>query len=1015
MSHPGLRGTPWSTGIFPGPVNFDVGVRFSLVLIASLASIADFSNAQDVPIRVGLIEPIEGSGLRQEWVRGLGERLVDVDASGGPGSLVELLRCAPEQISISEREIEGACGRRLRLPEAWRIADRRTFYRGAINGPWRPGGAGREKLRQTRPKELKGWFSISESQIPSDVIVMVDEDGNWELACDWDADLTLAEHETFSLAAAPRKGRPHLFSRGKAVVIIQRAGARRKDETRGDQPDERLGVRIWTLAGSSYDVRTENERLIPAFCRLAAANVDFELVWLSAGDLRYPSGRLIGPADFAAAMSAARRLKCDLVVVNLDLALSHPTDAAQLIARLSLETSVATVLNRRTTVSPNFVVHPERASIPDVAEFRYRNDSASRAAFESLLSELLSDPEARRQRFASHEKMDADDLQPGGTFADHLADLQFDQFRRVGDRHVAARIPPDAVDGRIAMAQIGEGWQVPFSDVATVKLYDAAGKRISGLDHGNGIRFDRAPPMEAVLGRRGYVVAEREVFHHGKTVSLNSKECRIRWSRGEQAIIDAPLHFWHQRAVRLLSRTELPDSLELAASLKLARLERVLERDVPELIRHSARDLLDRGPLVQSFWYREAPTRGSSEFRPVFQEVDGQMPPWDDSHLQSWRLLETGWMAAGNCAMGDLPRGASGSGWILVQAPNLKETAELGFPRLVQRVGGADLQGDRTWKRTYHQPQPAAAARKDSGFWLDEFRSAGWNPSPPMGDLLWTSLTAPATRGPAVCWLRLRTAVGKEPDRDWLWYYDRDQVDEKLAHLRHSGLTAEQALAATPRPAAESTDLFSWRRHLLALDDPAIRKRHLDRVVATAERVLKLCEQELGGLPPAEDPYRREFEATVGAGSGEASSEPLPAYRGPNDPIGNQRYAWAADAAYRRVRAIGYRELPEVVAVQPIEDRAQQDREFDRAFRQLCGLAVIKDPRFVLALVRYERRRGRLDQAYEMLCRHGYEGPAVPWFFKKERDLWDEAGWEPLRRLGHARWFQKQAGMPVRH
>jgi hypothetical protein len=39
----------------------------------------------------------------------------------------------------------------------------------------------------------------------------------------------------------------------------------------------------------------------------------------------------------------------------------------------------------------------------------------------------------------------------------------------------------------------------------------------------------------------------------------------------------------------------------------------------------------------------------------------------------------------------------------------------------------------------------------------------------------------------------------------------------------------------------------------------------------------------------------------------------------------------------------------------------------------------------------------------------------MAWYFKKERDLWSDSGWEPLRRLGHARWFLRQANEPVMH
>jgi hypothetical protein len=99
-----------------------------------------------------------------------------------------------------------------------------------------------------------------------------------------------------------------------------------------------------------------------------------------------------------------------------------------------------------------------------------------------------------------------------------------------------------------------------------------------------------------------------------------------------------------------------------------------------------------------------------------------------------------------------------------------------------------------------------------------------------------------------------------------------------------------------------------------------------------------------------------------------------------------------AHTLYRRVRALAYRELPEVVEQQPIEDRAKYEAELIGAYEQLKEL-VGHRAEFIKIDVRMLRRDGQYGRALELLTDHG-KWIEKPWFLKQRRDLLRELGWE---------------------
>ena len=257
-----------------------------------------------------------------------------------------------------------------------------------------------------------------------------------------------------------------------------------------------------------------------------------------------------------------------------------------------------------------------------------------------------------------------------------------------------------------------------------------------------------------------------------------------------------------------------------------------------------------------------------------------------------------------------------------------------------------------------------------------------------------------------------KSIQARSQTNSWIDYYQSDALVTRIRQQRQRGQSAQQILDNTRVPSSANDPLALKRAYLHALDQIELRKSQLDEVVIAADQVLDSCQRILGGLPIPQKPYADDSLASHGdlrAGQTAFESE----FPMKEEPQWLLVYAYAVDAAYRKVRAIGYRELPDVVDRYPIVDWEIQNRSYDLAFEQLCGLTDVKDSRFVLPLVRYHRRRQEFAKAYRTLKSYGNKGPAVPWYFKKERDLWNESGVASLSRLGNARWFLRQNSKPI--
>lgn len=155
--------------------------------------------------------------------------------------------------------------------------------------------------------------------------------------------------------------------------------------------------------------------------------------------------------------------------------------------------------------------------------------------------------------------------------------------------------------------------------------------------------------------------------------------------------------------------------------------------------------------------------------------------------------------------------------------------------------------------------------------------------------------------------------------------------------------------------ARHSEDVGVRQLHLHWLDQTQYRKTYPRQIAAAAMRLLGMLEQM--------EPEDEEVQLAK------------------------------AFCLYRRVRALAYRELPEVLREQPLEDPEQFESELLGAFDQLIALSGKGRSEFVLIENRMLRRDRFYGRALVQLTDYA-EQIEPQLFLKKRRDLLRELGWE---------------------
>lgn len=179
-------------------------------------------------------------------------------------------------------------------------------------------------------------------------------------------------------------------------------------------------------------------------------------------------------------------------------------------------------------------------------------------------------------------------------------------------------------------------------------------------------------------------------------------------------------------------------------------------------------------------------------------------------------------------------------------------------------------------------------------------------------------------------------------------------------------LPESDADADSPAQASESQSddglpdkILAARSTLLKLDDISVRKQHLRKVVAAADQLLSVVEGWPGLDTEVGQSVRRDL---------------------------------IADTLYRRGRALGYMELPDVIAVHPILDQQWLDTEFEATFQRLKKWVDVRNPEYILLAIRRERRLGNRGLALNLVDQYRKTHPKPVWHFKKKLDLMAELG-----------------------
>lgn len=160
------------------------------------------------------------------------------------------------------------------------------------------------------------------------------------------------------------------------------------------------------------------------------------------------------------------------------------------------------------------------------------------------------------------------------------------------------------------------------------------------------------------------------------------------------------------------------------------------------------------------------------------------------------------------------------------------------------------------------------------------------------------------------------------------------------------------------------------------LDHVKWRKQYLREIVAAADDVIAAIDKDEIVLAAA----RRMKSDDPGFSARRRRAERL--------------HRLLIDTLYRKARAIGYRELPEVMERQPIADREAYDKEFEAAYQALCEWVDPTAQEYFLLYLRHKSRKGQAGAAIKVLDR--YSSNSNYWHLEKRRKLYNQLGWTDL-------------------
>lgn len=183
---------------------------------------------------------------------------------------------------------------------------------------------------------------------------------------------------------------------------------------------------------------------------------------------------------------------------------------------------------------------------------------------------------------------------------------------------------------------------------------------------------------------------------------------------------------------------------------------------------------------------------------------------------------------------------------------------------------------------------------------------------------------------------------------------------------------AEDLLKETPN------DLTVLVSKLRKLDGSAKRDNNLEEVIAAADAVLAQLNANDIAVALALKPANGDAEGAKKRKHAE-NLKPL-----------------LIDTLYRKGRAVGHQELPEVLAKKPIADQKAHDEVFEKTFADLQRWVDTTDETYFLLHMRRASKQGRYGESLQLLDRHFSKSSPNYWHLEKRRELFEKLNWPHL-------------------
>lgn len=206
--------------------------------------------------------------------------------------------------------------------------------------------------------------------------------------------------------------------------------------------------------------------------------------------------------------------------------------------------------------------------------------------------------------------------------------------------------------------------------------------------------------------------------------------------------------------------------------------------------------------------------------------------------------------------------------------------------------------------------------------------------------------------------------------------------DAKLKLLQSLSIDSDRVLfdqlAAELNEQSPNTGLPIAITRLHKLDDPAKREERLEDIVAAADAVI-------AQLNP------NDIALALGSRAAEGDADAAKKRR-----QAELQKTLLIDTLYRKGRALGHMELPEVLAKKPIADQKAYDALFEKTFVELTRWADTTEQAYFLLHIRRATKNGKYAESLKWLDRYIPSSTPNYWYFEKRRELYEKLHWPHL-------------------